>query len=130
MTNGEDPRPPPEDRNIFYLVIAYFCVALGIIGAFLPIMPTVPFLIVAAWAAPRGSPKLHRWLYEHKVFGPQLTAWDKNRAVSTTSKGLACTFMTGSWIIICFQTDIWLVPAIAGVIFVSVGGYLVTRPSP
>jgi len=125
----EDP-PSREPRSVFYMMFAYVCIALGIIGALLPVMPTTPFLLLAAWAAPRGSPALHRWLYEHKTFGPVLEAWDENRAVSTTSKWLACIFMMGSWLLMLYQTETWIVPGISGVIFLSVGAYLVTRPVP
>ncbi len=119
-----------EKTNVFYLVFAYLCVILGLIGAFLPIMPTTPFLILAAWAAPRGSPRLHHWLYTHKTFGPPLRAWDENRAVATRAKWMACTLMTASWFIMLYMTEGWLVPSITGVIFVSVGTYLITRPTP
>ena len=119
-----------ERQNLFYLIFAYVCVALGIIGAFLPVMPTTPFLIVAAWAAAKGSPKLHKWLYEHKIFGPALIAWDEKRTVATTAKWTACVFMTGSWLIIFYFSDNLLVPIFAGAILLSVGTYLATRPTP
>jgi uncharacterized membrane protein YbaN (DUF454 family) len=117
-------------RNLFYQVFAYTCVALGIIGAFLPVMPTTPFLLLAAWAAPKGSPALHRWLYEHKTFGPALVAWDKNKAVSNPAKVTAIFFMSTSWLIMLWQTETWVVPTITGSIFVCVSVFLITRPTP
>jgi uncharacterized membrane protein YbaN (DUF454 family) len=120
----------PEKRNFFYLIFAYLCAGLGIIGAFLPLLPTTPFLLLAAWAATRGSPELHRWLYEHPRFGPPLIAWEEKRAVSTGAKWTACVLMVSSWIIMVLLTEGWLVPAITGVMFVCGGAYLVTRPAP
>jgi uncharacterized membrane protein YbaN (DUF454 family) len=102
----------------------------GIIGAFLPVLPTTPFLLVAAWAATRGSPELHRWLYQHPRFGPPLIAWEQQRAVSTGAKWLACSLMTLSWITMFALTESWLVPALTGTLFLAVGGFLVTRPAP
>jgi uncharacterized membrane protein YbaN (DUF454 family) len=116
-------------RNPFFLVFAYSCVGLGIIGAFLPLLPTTPFLLLAAWAAPKGSPALHRWLYEHPRFGSALIAWEQERAVSARSKFMACLFMAVSWVIMYLQTDTWIVPAVTGVLFVVVGSYLVSRPT-
>lgn len=120
----------PEERNLFYLVFAYFCVGLGFIGAFLPLLPTTPFLLLAAWAAPRGSPALHRWLYEHPRFGAVLIAWEQKRAVSTRAKWTACILMTLSWVIMYFQTSTWIVPAITGVLFIGISAFLISRPTP
>lgn len=120
----------PEKRNFFYLIFAYLCAGLGIIGAFLPLLPTTPFLLLAAWAATRGSPELHRWLYEHPRFGPPLIAWEEKRAVSVGAKWSACGLMASSWVIMVLLTDGWMVPAITGCMFVCGGTYLVTRPTP
>lgn len=120
----------PERKNLLYLLFAYLCVGLGIIGAFMPVLPTTPFLLLAAWAATRGSPELHRWLYQHPRFGPPLRAWEEQRAVSLGAKWMACAFMLASWALMLALTDGWLIPAITGVLFVAVGAFLVTRPLP
>ncbi len=120
----------PEKRNFFYLILAYSCAGLGIVGAFLPLLPTTPFLLLAAWAATRGSPELHRWLYGHPKYGPLLVAWQEKRAVSTQAKLLACALATISWVIMLLMTDGWIVPAVTGTLFLCGGTYLVTRPSP
>jgi uncharacterized membrane protein YbaN (DUF454 family) len=119
-----------QTNSIFYLLLAYLCVGLGVVGAFLPILPTTPFLLVAAWAASRGSPKLHRWLYEHPRFGSALIAWEEKRAVSTAAKWTACIFMSLSWGIMYWQTETLIVPVMTAVLFVCVGTFLVTRPTP
>ena len=119
----------PEKRNFFYLIFAYLCAGLGIIGAFLPVLPTTPFLLLAAWAATRGSPELHKWLYEHPRFGPPLKAWEENRAVSVPAKITACALMAASWVIMVLITESVVVPWITGVLFLGVGGYVATRPN-
>lgn len=119
-----------EKRSFFYLILAYLSAGLGIIGAFLPVLPTTPFLLVAAWAATRGSPELHRWLHEHPRFGPPLIAWEEKRAVATPTKWLALSLMAASWLIMLLLTETWVVPAITGVLFLSVGAFLITRPVP
>ena len=119
-----------EPRNPFYLALAYLCIGLGIIGVFLPLMPTTPFLLVAAWAAPKGSPELHRWLYEHPRLGAPLIAWEQKRAVPTGAKWAACLFMAVSWLIMLWRTDGPFVPVVTGVVFVCVSAFLVTRPAP
>ncbi len=121
---------PPEQRNLFYLAVAYVSVALGVIGAFLPLLPTTPFLLLAAWSAAKGSPSLHRWLYEHPKYGSVLIAWEQKRAVSTRAKIVSVVFMTISWFIMLWMTEGPVVPSITAVIFVCVSAFLITRPTP
>ena len=67
-----------EDFNLWTLVGILF-VVLGAIGAVLPLLPTTPFVLVAAWCFARSSPRLHRWLLESRLFGPMLRDWEENR---------------------------------------------------
>jgi uncharacterized membrane protein YbaN (DUF454 family) len=76
--------------------LAGLCLLLGIVGIFLPVMPTVPFLIVAAWAASRSSPRLHRWLMTHPRFGRQLRDWYEHGVVPRRAKWITSVMMAGS----------------------------------
>ena len=111
-----------------YASLAVVCLALGFIGIFLPVLPTTPFVLVAAWAASKGSPRLHRWLYEHPHMGPILTAWDERGAVPRRAKWLACSMMAMSWIFLFVIGMGWIILAIMAAVFLSVATYLVTRP--
>lgn len=59
---------------------------LGAIGLFLPFLPTVPFLLVAAFAFARSSPRLHGWLLAHPTFGPPIHDWNAHGAISRRAK--------------------------------------------
>lgn len=120
-----------QRRKLHYLYLAtgWFFVSLGFIGAFLPILPTTPFLLIAAWAFSQSSERLHTWLHEHPRFGSYLVAWDKYRAIPRGGKILSVTMMTLSWLYILVTWDDWMLPAIMGLIHLSVGTYIVTRPS-
>ena len=70
--------------------------ALGLVGLALPVMPTVPFMIVAAFAFGRGSPRLRRWTIEHPTFGPPVRRWEEDGAISRRHKACAVVGMAGS----------------------------------
>ena len=60
--------------------------ALGVLGAFLPLLPTVPFLLLAAFCFARGSDRLHTWLLAHPTFGPAILDWQRHGAISRKAK--------------------------------------------
>jgi len=86
----------------FYLVLALVSLALGIIGAFVPILPTVPFVLLAAWAAAKSSPRLLNWLESHGEFGKHIRDWRNGGVVSRRAKWAATTMMSLSAVIILF----------------------------
>lgn len=116
--------------RLAYASLACIALALGFIGLFLPLLPTTPFVLVAAWAAPKGSPRLHRWLWNHPQIGPLLHAWHTNRAVPRRAKWFACITMSLSWIGLLVMGMNWIVLGVMALLFISVSTYLITRPEP
>jgi uncharacterized membrane protein YbaN (DUF454 family) len=82
------------------IVLAVASLMLGIVGLFLPVLPTVPFILLSAWAAARSSPKLLAWLEAHSAFGPMLTEWRRGGVVRRRAKWLATVTMSGSALIL------------------------------
>lgn len=115
-------------RRLLYQGLALICVGLGALGAFLPLLPTTPFLIVAAWAAGRSSPELKAWLRNHPRFGATLRRWEDERAISATSKRNACIALAVSWLIVVWTTSGYLAPALAGAAMIGVACFILTRP--
>jgi len=112
------------------LILAYFFLALAIVGMFLPGLPTVPFLLLTAWFAARGSKRLHTWLYAHPHLGKLLIDWEQQHAISRTSKVIAVLMLITSWVVMYFRLEnIWVLVGIA-VLFVAIATYLVSRPEP
>ncbi len=109
--------------------LAITFIGLGGIGAALPLIPTTPFLLLAAWAASRGSPQLHEWLYRHPRYGPVLRDWRDHRALRPRVKYLALLLMAASWAIMMATIGSDAIRLPASVVMLPVLGYLATRPT-
>ena len=103
-------------------------VALGIIGAMLPVMPTTIFLILALACFSRASPRLEHWLLHHPRFGHPLRQWRQHRAVSRRGKAMACIGMVIGFVAMCLGHPPWWVIAMVGAMEVCVLIYLLRRP--
>lgn len=79
-----------------WLGAGLFFVALGTIGIFLPVMPTVVFYLLAAACFSKSHPHLADRLYDHRHYGPHLVAWRDRRAISRKGKVSALLAMTAS----------------------------------
>ncbi|MEO8013649.1 MAG: YbaN family protein [Polaromonas sp.] len=95
------PAPPgrrmlPGPVRWLLLALALVCLALGIVGIFLPVLPTVPFVLLAAWAASLSSPRLSRWLDQHPHFGKPLNEWRRHGVVRRRAKWAATVAMAVS----------------------------------
>ena len=69
---------------------------LGILGIFLPILPTTPLVLLAAFCFGKGSPRLHTWLTTHKRFGPMIEDWNRAGAIPRKGKRAAIFGMTAA----------------------------------
>jgi uncharacterized membrane protein YbaN (DUF454 family) len=79
-----------------WLIGGWLAVVIGLIGVVLPLLPTTPFLLVAAWCFSRGSPRIERWLLNHPRLGPSVREWRAHRAVPLPAKQLATLMMATS----------------------------------
>lgn len=83
-------------RARLWTALGLCCVALGLLGVVLPLLPTTPFMLLAAFAFGRGSPRLRRWLVGHPRFGPAIRRWEADGAIAPRHKALACGMMAVS----------------------------------
>ncbi|TCM76395.1 YbaN family protein [Rhodovulum steppense] len=111
-------------------IVGLLSLGLGILGMFLPLLPTTGFLLIAAFCFARSSPALHDWLVNHRHLGGPITSWREHRAISTRSKRLAIASMGAAFLLSVLLGMAGWVLALQAVVLTTVGTYLVTRPTP
>lgn len=115
-------------RILIWRTIAILALVLGLIGLLLPIMPTVPFLLVAAWAGGKGWPVLEAKLLAHPKYGPQIIAWRRYGVVKRRPKVIAIVMMSGSVIMLSFSPVMLAIKLGVIGIMATVAIWLVLRP--
>jgi uncharacterized membrane protein YbaN (DUF454 family) len=114
-----------------WFCLGWLMVALGVIGALLPVMPTTIFLILAVGCFARSSPRFERKLLEHPRYGPALRAWREQGAVSRTGKAFAAGGMAFGFAMFCWGArPSWPLLVGVGVFFAASAAYVLSRPTP
>jgi uncharacterized membrane protein YbaN (DUF454 family) len=113
-----------------WFILAWLSFALGIIGAFLPILPTTPFLILSAFLFNKSSPRFHAWLLNLPLAGDGIRDWQDNRVIRPRAKILCGAMILLSLGILIINERIYLpIKILVALILVSVGSFVVTRKS-
>ncbi|HET8539008.1 MAG TPA: YbaN family protein [Anaeromyxobacter sp.] len=117
-------------RRWLMLALGWIFFGLGLLGTVLPLLPTTPFMLLALWAFSTGSRRFHAWLYHHRVFGPPLRRWDRDRVIPRWAKAVAVASMTASFLWAWLGTDApWYGLAAMGVVMAAGVAYIARFPS-
>lgn len=112
----------------FWLLLGLIATACGMAGVVLPLVPTTPFLLLAAYAFARGSPRLHAWLLGHPRLGPLIENWQRHGCIDPRTKIISVIVMGGtflmSWIIGAGST----VLTIQAAVLAGAATFVLTRP--
>jgi len=114
--------------RILWLGFGWLCVGLGAIGAFLPLLPTVPFLLLAAFCFARSSERVHQWLIEHPRFGPPIADWRRNGAIRRQVKWISTASIVASFAIPALMGVKPAILAVQAVALICVSVFIWTRP--
>ncbi|MDO7898550.1 YbaN family protein [Pseudomonas citrulli] len=83
----------PRLAQLLFGLLAYTSLAIGLVALVVPGLPTTEFILLAAWAATRSSPRLSAWLERHRLFGPMLHNWRNGKVIPRRAKVAATTSM-------------------------------------
>jgi hypothetical protein len=80
-------------QKVVFLILGWLCLLLGILGIFLPVLPTTPFALLAAYFFSKSSKNLHAWLLRQKHLGPLIQNWERHGVIRPRAKVLATVTM-------------------------------------
>lgn len=119
LPDAADPGLTPAPRNNpwrwLWLLGGFAALLLGLVGIVTPVLPTVPFVLLAAWCFSRGSARWEAWLLAHPRFGPMVREWRAHHAVPRRAKWLASGMMSLSCAVALWRAPLW-----AGLLAVSI----------
>jgi uncharacterized membrane protein YbaN (DUF454 family) len=116
--------------RFIWLLVGVVAVAIGAVGVILPLIPTTPFLLVAAFAFARSSERMNGWLREHQVFGPLINNWHRDGSIDEKAKRMAIIVIVATPVVTwLLDVPAWIV-ACQIVVLSAVAVFILTRPSP
>jgi len=108
-------------KRVFFLVSGFVSLGLAILGIFLPVLPTTPFLLLSAYCFSRSSKKWHQWLIKHKHFGKIIRDYNERRGVSLRIKIFAISFL---WITILFSVVVVVEPIVLDFLLITIATFV------
>ena len=118
------------NTRFFWLLAGLAAVAIGAVGVVLPLLPTTPFLLVAAFAFARSSERLDGWLREHGTFGPLINNWHRDGSIDRKVKRVAIIVILMTPVITwLFGAPLWII--VCQIVVLSAAAvFILTRPLP
>lgn len=115
-------------KHVLLLTLGWLSVILGVVGIFLPIMPTTPFILLAAWCFAQSSPRFHQWLRNHKHLGLIVRSWEDGNGIPRKVRNRVIFLL---WFSLCFSTLLlrsWPIGLVFLAVGVGVTVYLLRQP--
>jgi uncharacterized membrane protein YbaN (DUF454 family) len=116
--------------RLTWLVVGLVALALGAIGIAVPLLPTTPLILLAAFAFARSSNRLHEWLITHDVFGTLIDNWQRHGAISRRAKIASVVSMIALLVISLAMAAPTVVIVVQLVVLGAVALFILTRPLP
>ena len=130
--SAECPLSAQEKRTVrvlFFRALGLLCVALGIVGAFLPLLPTTIFFIVAVYCFAKSAPAWHQRILDHPRFGPPIQSFVQHGTLSRRAKSIALFGISANFVVTWLLVEMTpLAVAILASVLAAVSAYIVSRP--
>ena len=116
-------------KSGIYITAGFVCVGLGVLGIPTPLLPTTPFLLLAAFCFARGSQRWHRWLMTHRTLSPYIIAFRDRRGLTREQKWRIAAIISLTLLVTGIFAPIWYGKALAGFIWTTSMLFLYFTPS-
>jgi uncharacterized membrane protein YbaN (DUF454 family) len=116
--------------RVTWLVVGLLALALAVLGIFLPLLPTTPLVLLAAFAFARSSERLHQWLLDHDIFGSLITNWRRHGAISRSAKVTSVLAMVAVLVLSLVLAAPVVVIAVQVVVLGAAAFFILSRPLP
>ncbi|VXC52725.1 conserved hypothetical protein; putative inner membrane protein [Enterobacterales bacterium 8AC] len=110
------------------IIVGWLAVMLATLGVVLPLLPTTPFLLLAAWCFARSSPRFHHWLLYRSWFGAYLRHWQQHRALPPGAKWKAVLLIVVTFAVSLWLVKLWWVRGVLLVILVALLSFMLRLP--
>jgi uncharacterized membrane protein YbaN (DUF454 family) len=117
-------------KRILIFTLGHVFLALGIAGAILPLLPTTPFLLLAAYCYSKSSERMHGWIIRHKYLGPPMRDWQESGVIGIKAKVIATIMISAviAWRFPLLAVQLWI-KLLATAVLIGVLIFIWTRPS-
>lgn len=105
-------------KKFFWKILGFISLGFAYIGVITPGIPYSPFIVFAAYCFAKGSPKMHAWLYNHKLFGPFLTNWGEKRVFPLKMKYFMLGMMSLS-LVLMYTSGVKPIGVISTAVFMA-----------
>lgn len=131
----KDPNAPKHVRakhlisRVAWIALGFIALGLGVLGIVLPLLPTTPLVILAAFAFAKSSPRLHDWLLQNRTFGPIIIEWQTQGVIAPRYKAIAISMMLAALILsIVIGVPVFVI-AIQMICLSLAACFILSRPS-
>ncbi len=105
-------------KKLFWNILGFISLGMAYIGVITPGIPYSPFIVFAAYCFSRGSERMHRWIYNHKIFGPFLTNWNQKRVFPQKMRYFMLAMMTLS-LVLMWTSGVKLIGIVSTAVFMA-----------